>query len=400
MEKTTEKNVKKQQGKRRKNGEGTWGTKTIKGVVYKFYRDVNGKYFYGRTDKEVNEKRKNFSKSKISNKTTFGEYLLWYHKNIHKSMVTESTYSEYIRICDIIINCEYFDIASIQLGAFSEKNNYIKQYIEAITPYYSLNYIKNQYIKMKLAIKYAEKHGQIEKGLLDDIKLPREANVGSKAKKIPFLTKDIADKLYEIIDDKYYNGNPRYGFNYWVAILIIHTGLRLQEVRALRLNDIDFERKLMTIDEAIVKIKDVETEIYTYTLKSTKNTFSERKIPLNAVAIDMLQRIIKFSKPKHDTDFICITRDGGYVKNDKISEASDRLLRDSKSPIKHCNPHALRHTFGSMLFEEDVDLKVISELMGHSSIVTTANVYIGLTAKKKDSAVQKLLPENKEEIDL
>jgi hypothetical protein len=37
---------------KRKNGEGTWGSKIIKGTEYKFYRDANGKYFYGKTEKE------------------------------------------------------------------------------------------------------------------------------------------------------------------------------------------------------------------------------------------------------------------------------------------------------------------------------------------------------------
>ena len=37
--------------KRRKNGEGSWGQKTIKGVVYQYYRTADGKYTYGKTAK-------------------------------------------------------------------------------------------------------------------------------------------------------------------------------------------------------------------------------------------------------------------------------------------------------------------------------------------------------------
>ena len=42
---------------RRKNGEGSWGTKTINGIKYKFYKDVNGNYFYGKTNAEINAKQ-------------------------------------------------------------------------------------------------------------------------------------------------------------------------------------------------------------------------------------------------------------------------------------------------------------------------------------------------------
>lgn len=41
---------------KRKNGEGSYGTKKIKGIVYQYYRDSNGKYFYGKTMKELREK--------------------------------------------------------------------------------------------------------------------------------------------------------------------------------------------------------------------------------------------------------------------------------------------------------------------------------------------------------
>ena len=42
---------------RRKNGEGSWGTKTINGIKYKFYKDVNGNYFYGKPMQKSTPKR-------------------------------------------------------------------------------------------------------------------------------------------------------------------------------------------------------------------------------------------------------------------------------------------------------------------------------------------------------
>ncbi len=43
---------------KRKNGEGCWGKKIIKGVQYRYYRDINGRYYYGKTEKEIKEKIK------------------------------------------------------------------------------------------------------------------------------------------------------------------------------------------------------------------------------------------------------------------------------------------------------------------------------------------------------
>ncbi|MGN0376076.1 MAG: hypothetical protein ACI4ED_00415, partial [Suilimivivens sp.] len=64
---------------KRKNGEGTWGKKTIKGFVYTFYRDSDGRYYYGKTEKEVREKIKKESVNKTVKKgtavQTLGEYM-------------------------------------------------------------------------------------------------------------------------------------------------------------------------------------------------------------------------------------------------------------------------------------------------------------------------------------
>lgn len=377
--------------RKRKNGEGSWGTKTIKGVKYKYYRDSNGKYFYGKTEKEINEKRHKFDSSKITEKTTFGEYLLWYYNTIHKNSVEESTYAEYIRVCNIIINNQYYKIGNIQLCSFSQDNNYIREYINAITPHYALNTIKGHISKIKMAVKHAEKTGKIQKGLLEDVKTPREANVGVKAKKIPFLPKEIVDNIYEHLYDKYYSGGYKYGYYYWVLLFIIHTGLRTEEVRAIRLNDIDFENKKIIVDEAIVKVKKENGE-YEYILKGTKNTQSNRIVPLNKIAIEMLNNIINHTKPKKKTDFVFFVKDNGYIKNTRITYATDRILRNIKSPIPHCSPHALRHTFGSMLYEAGIPLKTISELLGHSSITITANIYVSLTQKHLEQSVSVLEP--------
>ena len=73
---------------KRKNGEGSWGTKTINGVKYKYFKKQyewldSIKYFYGKTEKEINQKRKKYeeeysAKKKIvenSSTLTLGEYL-------------------------------------------------------------------------------------------------------------------------------------------------------------------------------------------------------------------------------------------------------------------------------------------------------------------------------------
>lgn len=82
--------------KRRKNGEGTWGKKNIKNVEYVFYRNADGKYFYGRTDKEVKQKIKKDEENKktIDNHELFYDYVLK-HLQTRISNLESTTFDGY-----------------------------------------------------------------------------------------------------------------------------------------------------------------------------------------------------------------------------------------------------------------------------------------------------------------
>ena len=63
--------------------------------------------------------------------------------------------------------------------------------------------------------------------------------------------------------------------------------------------------------------------------------------------------------------------------------------------IKHCGLHAIRHTFGSLLLTQGVDLKTISALLGHKDIQTTANIYLDVSDQHSIDSVALLNKMNK-----
>ena len=383
-------------GRKRKNGEGSWGTKTINGIKYKYFRNSDGKYFYGKTEKEIKEKIEKSNQNSVSNKTPFGEYLLWYYNEIHRKKVEETTYASYMAVCKVIINNKYYNISDIQLGSFSIKNNYFTEFFEAITPHYSYNSIKNIRKVISSAIMYAEKHGDIEKGVYAECVFPNRNTVGIKERKINFLTKNIVDQMYEHIYDQYNTGNLKYGIYYWVILLIVHTGIRSEEARALTLKDVNFKDSTLTINKAYARlVGDGSTQ---YVMKNTKTYSSNRIVPLNSVATEMLHNIINYVRPKKPTDYLLYNN---YIKlnNNALSTCTKRFLRNINSPIKQCSPHELRHTFGSILYEQGIGIKTISDLMGHSSISTTANIYVNLSKTHLQESVNVLQPEKRAEDD-
>ena len=89
--------------RKRKNGEGSYGTKKIKGIIYQYYRDSNGKYIYGKTMKELREKieiKKKEEKDKQNSNTKsnifiFRDYCYIWLKSVYGN-ISSGTYDDYV----------------------------------------------------------------------------------------------------------------------------------------------------------------------------------------------------------------------------------------------------------------------------------------------------------------
>jgi integrase/recombinase XerD len=85
-----------------------------------------------------------------------------------------------------------------------------------------------------------------------------------------------------------------------------------------------------------------------------------------------------------------IAANGGYLLinrlDNKLSDQSIRILVSglafSARISKKVTPHVLRHTFATLLLENDVDIKYIQSLLGHSSIMTT-QIYTQVNLEKQ-----------------
>ena len=63
----------------------------------------------------------------------------------------------------------------------------------------------------------------------------------------------------------------------------------------------------------------------------------------------------------------------------------DSILK--RAGIAHKSTHVFRHTFASRLFEMGIDVRIISELLGHTHVSTTHNIYITLTKEQRARAM-------------
>ena len=83
----------------------------------------------------------------------------------------------------------------------------------------------------------------------------------------------------------------------------------------------------------------------------------------------------------NNSNHLISTRNRVVISPDSLSKTFKKILLGAG--IEPCGTHTLRHTFASILFERGIDVKVVSELLGHSDVSTTYNTYIHLIKKTK-----------------
>lgn len=182
-----------------------------------------------------------------------------------------------------------------------------------------------------------------------------------------------------------------------IIILCVYYGLRRSEVLGLKWDAVNFT-------DNTIRICNTVTYMYGMCEKErTKNKASNRTLPLIPAVREYLLSLKEqqkkdkafFGNCYQDSDYICIKKDGGRITPYAASHKFSEFLKRNSLP--HIRLHDLRHSCASLLIAQGVDIKIIQEWLGHSSIATTGNIYGHLQFKQKISTgivLENLLAEN------
>ena len=333
----------------------------------------------------------------------FGDYVLEWLLELKKTEIKRHTTDGYEDcINGQLINYTYNNLSDIQVGALTTEH-FIKYYT-SLADHYSRGTIKKNYAILSQCIKYGNKKQHFSSVIeLDEIKIPHEDTVKIKKKEIHFLTQDDMQKLLtesKRVNTKGFNfggkiGESTYGNNANLLMFIMFTGLRISEAIDLQWKDLDLsdDTPKVYVRSSAVKLKsrDDSGKKYTDTSSSTKTYSGYRIVPLNKQALSIID-IETSLNPKHtDDDYVFISKNGGKIKSrQNVNRTLNNMMSRAGCSIPTCTPHELRHSFGSALLKNGVNIKVVSQLLGHKDISVTYNIYIHILEEQKIEAVSSL----------
>lgn len=166
-------------------------------------------------------------------------------------------------------------------------------------------------------------------------------------------------------------------------LLCLNTGIRLGELCALKWSDIDLNERVIKISKTVQRVKSFNgkkaTELITSSPKSEK---SAREIPLPSFLYELLLKHKKFGN-----SFI-LSGSERIVEPRLMQYHFKRVLK--KVNLPSINFHTLRHMFATNCIEHGFDVKTLSEILGHSKVEITLNIYTHSSKERKRECMERL----------
>ncbi|HLR43079.1 MAG TPA: site-specific integrase [Pseudogracilibacillus sp.] len=182
-------------------------------------------------------------------------------------------------------------------------------------------------------------------------------------------------------------------YPHWQVIikLAITTGLRRSELYGLEFKHFNLEEKMLYVRQALTYSKSGGYQIHD--IKKGSRSAKQRDIVLSDALIEPIKKLRLLRKKERMMNVDKLWKDGKYdfllcneyghpYNPSSMIQWWKKFLK--RHNLKYINVHALRHTSATLLINEGVHPKIISERLGHADIKTTMNVY-GHVLRKADT---------------
>ena len=352
-----------------KRKDGRYEGRYIKG-----YRD--GKkplfgYVYGYKYKEVKEKLMNCKARQglvrkvrgVVGDGTTGDFMRYWLEEMTRPNVKISTYGCYFRLVHqhLLPALGHLPLGKLEYAQVQA----LKQAMEKKN--LSETTVHNIFRVLNIILRRAWQDGLLKSNPCDPLSLPnknekRRTGFSSEERKrlIQAVCQESEDLQLEVL-------------------LPLYTGLRVGELCALRLSDIDLENHILHVRKTLQRINqyDGKKSKTALVLSSPKSQKSCRDIPVPPPLLHLLKKRKASGKPG---DFLL--GEGGKPMDPRNVQRHFHGLLE-KAALRQCGPHTLRHTFATSCLEQGADLATISELLGHATYDMTYHYLHSFSDKKK-----------------
>lgn len=330
--------------------------------------DENGKRkrktVYGSTKSEVQNKLKNIEFQVFTGTFTDRSEITLYHlakqildEKLNQNEIKEPTYfrhCETLKILKPIYNTPIQEMHETQIRHFL-----------AASLGYSQSVINKIYGLLNRTLKEAVRRKIITENPIEGIKRP---NAKKPTVKVRALTIGEQKKLMHVLQTEDINYSRQ-------MLLSLSLGLRMGEVNALCVEDINFDFNRLTVHRTISKGEHGEPIVS----DTTKTKAGTRTLILTPSVKALLKDCALFK----DSGFIFM-HNNRLITTSQVNEQFKRVCKkydiiDKTITDGKVDLHSLRHTFGTRCAEADMPPKVLQEIMGHTDIKITMNTYFYAT---------------------
>lgn len=168
------------------------------------------------------------------------------------------------------------------------------------------------------------------------------------------------------------------------VLIALHTGMRIGEICALQWDDVDLVNKLIYVRHTITRVKtNDEIQKTKLVIDTPKTPSSYREIPISSVLGSILDEAFIYRESKY-----VVSNSDSFVSTRTFDYRYRQLLK--RNNIELTNFHTIRHTFATRCIEAGMDVKTLSEILGHSSAAITLNTYVHPSMEIKRKQIEKL----------